>query len=109
MTQPDTEIGDVSERRELRNRLQCHSFAWYMMHVMPERFLPADQVAHGQVSMVGHRCYNSRVAAAKCCRCCEHSVAPANVHFAVTTLLFLLREQKAVLQQNQHCNDKSCS
>ena len=50
MPQTDDAIGDVSERQELRRRLGCHSFAWYMMTVMPEKYLPADQVAHGRVS-----------------------------------------------------------
>ncbi|XP_076461624.1 polypeptide N-acetylgalactosaminyltransferase 5-like [Babylonia areolata] len=42
-------IGDISERQELRRGLKCHSFGWFMKHVMPEAFLPADQFAHGQI------------------------------------------------------------
>ncbi|KAK7109672.1 hypothetical protein V1264_013672 [Littorina saxatilis] len=43
-------VGDVSERQELRRRLKCHSFGWYMKHVLPEKYLPADLVAHGQIT-----------------------------------------------------------
>ncbi|XP_070184165.1 polypeptide N-acetylgalactosaminyltransferase 5-like, partial [Littorina saxatilis] len=38
------EPGDVSARKALRRQLQCHSFAWYMKHVLPEDLLPADTV-----------------------------------------------------------------
>ncbi|XP_070183578.1 putative polypeptide N-acetylgalactosaminyltransferase 9, partial [Littorina saxatilis] len=45
--QSDVNVGDIAERLELRRRLKCHSFGWYMKHVMPEKYLPADRVAHG--------------------------------------------------------------
>ncbi len=32
---------DVSKRRDLRRRLQCKDFAWYLDHVWPEHFFPA--------------------------------------------------------------------
>ena len=49
MTQAYADAGDVSERQELRRRLKCHSFAWYLKNVMPEKYLPADEIAHGMV------------------------------------------------------------
>ncbi|KAK7488756.1 hypothetical protein BaRGS_00020053 [Batillaria attramentaria] len=43
------DIGDVSERVKLRKELNCHSFAWYLEHVMPDMFVPADVIAHGAI------------------------------------------------------------
>ena len=42
--------GDLSERLELKNRLQCHNFQWFLENVIPSKFLPDINVqAYGQV------------------------------------------------------------
>uniref|UniRef100_A0A183J8V9 Glyco_transf_7C domain-containing protein n=1 Tax=Soboliphyme baturini TaxID=241478 RepID=A0A183J8V9_9BILA len=40
---------NCSARIELRRRLGCHSFAWYLDNVWPEHFLPRNEIFFGRV------------------------------------------------------------
>jgi len=44
-----TDYGDVSERRKLRERLQCKSFRWYLETIYPESQMPVDYFSLGEV------------------------------------------------------------
>lgn len=43
-------IGDLTHRIQLRKKLKCNSFKWYLDNVYPEKFVPDENVfAYGQV------------------------------------------------------------
>jgi len=44
------EYGDVTARKELRKRLNCKSFQWYLTNIFPELFIPGNSVASGEAS-----------------------------------------------------------
>lgn len=53
MNRPDLkfhpEIGDVTHRRILRQKLRCKSFDWYLENIYPEKFVPTKNVkAYGR-------------------------------------------------------------
>ena len=43
----DLDAGDVSDRIALRKRLNCHSFEWYMLNVVPDKYIPSARIKAG--------------------------------------------------------------
>jgi len=48
----NVDMGDVSERANLRKRLQCKSFRWYLENVYPESQMPLDYYYLGEIRNV---------------------------------------------------------
>lgn len=48
------DFGNVSKRRDLRNKLACKSFKWYLDNIYPELFIPGESVAMGEVSLMNN-------------------------------------------------------
>lgn len=52
---PDLDMvdaGDIQDRVELRNKLQCKSFKWYLDNIYPEAPLPKDFYHVGSVTKI---------------------------------------------------------
>ena len=45
----NTEYGDVTARKEFREKKQCKSFKWYLENIYPESNMPLDFFALGEV------------------------------------------------------------
>ncbi|KAL3832575.1 hypothetical protein ACJMK2_024208 [Sinanodonta woodiana] len=43
------DYGDVSDRKTLRQTLNCKSFRWYINNIYPELFIPSDSIASGEI------------------------------------------------------------
>ncbi|KAK7913333.1 hypothetical protein WMY93_013544 [Mugilogobius chulae] len=41
------DIGDISERKALRKKLQCKTFRWYLVNIYPEMRMYSDTIAYG--------------------------------------------------------------
>ncbi|XP_064412670.1 polypeptide N-acetylgalactosaminyltransferase 14 [Latimeria chalumnae] len=52
--------GDIQEREQLRKRLKCHSFKWYLDNVYPELKIPDDSDFQSGVIRQSQNCLESR-------------------------------------------------
>ena len=56
----DLDVGDLSERHALRERLQCNTYASFIRDVFPELPLERDLQASGQFKTDGQMCMDTR-------------------------------------------------
>jgi polypeptide N-acetylgalactosaminyltransferase len=47
------DFGNISDRIELRKKLECRDFKWYLTKVYPERSIPSDGLAYGEIRNLG--------------------------------------------------------
>lgn len=46
------DFGDVTSRKQLRQKLSCKSFKWYLDNIYPELFIPGEAIASGEVRFI---------------------------------------------------------
>ncbi|KAM9817673.1 polypeptide N-acetylgalactosaminyltransferase 18 [Neosynchiropus ocellatus] len=81
------DIGDISERKALRKRLQCKTFRWYLVNIYPEMRMYSETVAYGVLknSLKNDLCLdqgpeNDNVPILYLC----HGMTPQNVYYTRT-------------------------
>lgn len=57
-SQNEIDIGNISSRKAIRQRLQCKPFDWYLKNVYPELYIPRDCKATGQIK-INNMCIDS--------------------------------------------------
>uniref|UniRef100_A0A3Q2G1Q5 Polypeptide N-acetylgalactosaminyltransferase n=1 Tax=Cyprinodon variegatus TaxID=28743 RepID=A0A3Q2G1Q5_CYPVA len=81
---PGIDIGNISERKALRKRLQCKTFRWYLVNIYPEMRMYSDTIAYGVLknSLKNDLCLdqgpdNDNVPILYLC----HGMTPQNVYY----------------------------
>ncbi|CAG2207077.1 GALNT [Mytilus edulis] len=49
--QSPSDYGNITSRIEIRKKLKCKSFEWYLKNVYPEMWVPGESLAYGQKVM----------------------------------------------------------
>ena len=54
------DVGDLSERFALREKLKCKSYAWFIKNIYPELPIEKDLIASGQFKTDDNKCMDTR-------------------------------------------------
>ncbi|XP_054626360.1 polypeptide N-acetylgalactosaminyltransferase 18 isoform X1 [Dunckerocampus dactyliophorus] len=86
------DIGDISERKALRKRLQCKTFRWYLVNIYPEMRMYTETIAYGIMknSLKSDLCLdqgpdNDNIPILYLC----HGMTPQNVYYTSTQQLLV--------------------
>ncbi|CAJ0942011.1 unnamed protein product, partial [Mesorhabditis belari] len=53
------DAGDMTDRRNLRERLKCKNFKWYLEQVYPESPIPSSFLSLGQIATANQQCMDT--------------------------------------------------
>ena len=104
------EIGDLSERKGLRKKLECKSFRWYLENIYPESQMPLDYYFLGEVKNFVEKTFNT----GKILICCHRNqfhfmknifTAPNNVKIFCKFYTFLI-QFLLHLSDEERCNSQ---
>ncbi|KAH9489704.1 Polypeptide N-acetylgalactosaminyltransferase 5 [Bulinus truncatus] len=113
VAEPD--IGDVSERKKLRENLKCQSFEWYVKNVYPELALPAENILFaGEIRSLGlpDRCLNNGGKTHPIMYSCGGYVDTLFWYFTTDGQIYqylghmCASNTSVVLEKNQNCADQ---
>ncbi|KAA0723770.1 Polypeptide N-acetylgalactosaminyltransferase 18 [Triplophysa tibetana] len=86
------DIGDITERKALRKKLQCKTFRWYLVNIYPEMRMYTDTIAYGLLknSLKSDLCLDQgpdtdNIPILYLC----HGMTPQNVYYTSTQQLFV--------------------
>lgn len=95
-------VGDLTHRYQLRKKLRCKPFSWYLKNVYPEKFILTENVqAYGRLKSAAHGnvCVDNLQIA-------EDAVGPLGVygcHSQITPTQFFSLSVDGELRQENHC------
>uniref|UniRef100_A0A8C1ADV1 Polypeptide N-acetylgalactosaminyltransferase n=1 Tax=Cyprinus carpio carpio TaxID=630221 RepID=A0A8C1ADV1_CYPCA len=88
----EVNIGDITERKALRKKLQCKTFRWYLVNIYPEMRMYTDTIAYGVLrnSLKTDLCLDQgpdtdNIPILYLC----HGMTPQNVYYTSTQQLFV--------------------
>ncbi|XP_063363918.1 putative polypeptide N-acetylgalactosaminyltransferase 9 [Cydia amplana] len=96
------DFGDLTERKELRKRLNCKSFDWYLKNVYPDIEVPDDLAASGKILHIGK--YGHCLDAPNRIRKPQHDVQIAKCHHEGGNQYWIY-EKEGELRRDNYCLD----